>query len=30
MNATHVDNLSRAFVFPSDALARALGLVPEV
>ena len=30
MNATHVDNLSRAFVFPTDALARALGLVPEV
>ena len=30
MDATHIDNLSRAFVFPTDALARALGLVPEV
>lgn len=30
MNATDIDNLSRAFVFPTDALARALGLVPEI
>jgi hypothetical protein len=29
MTADDVDNLSRAFVFPTDALARALGLVPD-
>jgi len=30
MTATDINNLARAFVFPTDALARALGLVPDV
>jgi hypothetical protein len=29
MTADDIDNLSRGFVFPTDALARALGLVPD-
>jgi hypothetical protein len=29
MTAADIDNLARAFVFPTDALARALGLVPD-
>jgi len=29
MTASDIDNLARAFVFPTDALARVLGLVPD-